>query len=185
MKSKETLLGAIVLVLVLAGGYWVRTARQAPATLSDGAPSTPSSPGPGAAPDGASRPAGTQAGDLALADITTADASEDIAGLTVTVSVTPRPPVAFAKQRFRVRIEAAGAPATLDDGVIAFDMTMPMGDHRYTLVAATDGWHEAEVVLPHCPTGDARWHATQHMVDRFCRPDSILRGTWQIGLVFL
>lgn len=160
MTSKETLLGAVVLALVLAGGYWVRTARQAPATTGDAATHTPSSPGPGAGREGTTPQAGALAGDRALADITTADASEDIAGITVTVSVTPRPPVAFAKQQFRVRLAAAGAPATLDDGVIAFDMAMPMGDHRYTLVAATDGWYEAAVVLPHCPTGEARWHAT-------------------------
>ena len=160
MKFKETLLGAIVLALVLAGGYWARTARQVPATPGDGATSTPSSPGPGAGPGGASRPAGTRAGDLALADITTADASEEIAGITLTVSVTPRPPVAFARQRFRVHVVAGGVAAQFDDGVIAFDMAMPMGEHRYTLVAASDGWYEAEVVLPHCPTGDALWHAT-------------------------
>ena len=37
---------------------------------------------------------------------------------------------------------------------------MPMGDHRYSLVPAADGWQEAEVVLPLCPSGKRRWFAT-------------------------
>jgi hypothetical protein len=32
---------------------------------------------------------------------------------------------------------------------------------------------------------NARWHATQYMINRFCRPRAILRRTRQIGLVHL
>ena len=43
--------------------------------------------------------------------------------------------------------------------MVSFEMKMPMGDHRYTLVAGTDGWQQAEVVLPFCPSGNPRWYA--------------------------
>ncbi len=46
------------------------------------------------------------------------------------------------------------------NGRISFEMTMPMGDHRYSLVPAADGWQEAEVVLPVCGSGHRRWFAT-------------------------
>ena len=68
-----------------------------------------------------------------------------------------------------VRVTAAPASATtaavgtsaevLTDGRIWFEMKMPMGDHRYTLVAGQDGWYDAEVVLPFCPSGNPRWYA--------------------------
>jgi hypothetical protein len=31
---------------------------------------------------------------------------------------------------------------------VSFEMTMPMGDHRYALVPGEEGWLEAAVVLP-------------------------------------
>ncbi len=77
----------------------------------------------------------------------------------VTLSVSPRPPTAFAKQRVRVRVESGGVPLALDGGRISFEMAMPMGDHRYALVAGRDGWQEAEVVLPVCTSGNPRWYA--------------------------
>ena len=89
--------------------------------------------------------------------------------MRVTFSVTPQPPVAFAKVRFRVRVESASteasedgssnAPLVLEGGRISFEMAMPMGDHRYTLVPGDDGWQEAEVVLPFCRSGNPRWYA--------------------------
>jgi hypothetical protein len=74
--------------------------------------------------------------------------------------VTPNPPVAFAKTRVRVRAEVGGAPVVLDGGRVSFEMSMPMGDHRYVLVPGEDGWQEADVVLPLCPSGKRRWFAT-------------------------
>jgi hypothetical protein len=107
--------------------------------------------------------------DEALPDVTTADASVDVYGARVTLSVTPRPPIAFSRMRFRVRVEFASAKASadgssgallvLEGGRISFEMTMPMGDHRYDLVPGADGWQEAEVVLPTCQSGDPRWYA--------------------------
>jgi len=48
----------------------------------------------------------------------------------------------------------------LEGGRISFEMTMPMGDHRYSLVPGDDGWQEAEVTLPRCMSGKRRWYAT-------------------------
>jgi hypothetical protein len=48
----------------------------------------------------------------------------------------------------------------LEAGRISFEMSMPMGDHRYSLVPAADGWQEAEAVLPLCGSGNRRWFAT-------------------------
>ena len=140
MKQK-ILLGLVVLGLVVAGVYWSRL-RPLP-------------------------PAGPSAGHAMSADqqektpdVTTADASVDAGNARITLSVLPRPPVALSRKRFRVRVESKdGAPLALDGGRIAFEMTMPMGDHRYALVPGDAGWQEAEVVLPMCGSGDPRWHA--------------------------
>ena len=55
---------------------------------------------------------------------------------------------------------SGGAPVAARGGRVSFEMTMPMGDHRYSLVPRADGWQEAEVVLPLCPSGKRRWFAT-------------------------
>jgi hypothetical protein len=34
---------------------------------------------------------------------------------------------------------------------------MPMGDHRYSLLPAGEGWQQVEAVLPLCPSGNRRW----------------------------
>jgi hypothetical protein len=47
----------------------------------------------------------------------------------------------------------------LEQGRISFEMTVPMGDHRYALVVGDDGWLETTVVLPFCPSGSPRWYA--------------------------
>ncbi len=93
------------------------------------------------------------------ADVTRADGVVRLDDLRVTLSVSPRPPVAFQPKRFRVRVEADGAPVPLEEPRITFEMTMPMGEHRYTLVAGPEGWQEAEVVLPFCKSGNPRWYA--------------------------
>jgi len=105
--------------------------------------------------------AGHAEGDDALPDVTLADGSADAGeGVRITLSLNPQPPVAFAKTKVRVRVEAGGSPVRLDAGRISFEMTMPMGDHRYSLVPGTDGWQEAEVILPRCMSGKRRWYAT-------------------------
>mgnify|MGYP001313646249 CR=1 FL=1 len=145
MRTRDTLLGLIVLALVAGGVYWTRTR------------------GHGAAPamhDGPANPPMATPAEADLPDATRADATAATGDLRVTLSVSPRPPVAFSTKRFRVRVtSAAGAPVALDEGRIRFEMVMPMGDHRYTLVPAADGWHEAEVVLPFCKSGNPTWFA--------------------------
>ena len=139
MRIRETLLGFVVLGVVLGGVFWAR---------GRGHPPSPSAS------------AGRGSGEDGIPDITRADGAVEVEDVRVTLSVTPRPPVAFAKSRFRVRVELDGAPLVLEDGRISFEMAMPMGEHRYALVPADEGWQEAEVVLPTCQSGKRRWYAT-------------------------
>jgi hypothetical protein len=134
MRRREILLGLAVLGLVLGGVFWAR-GRVAPVR------------------------AAVAAGDE-LPDVTLQDAVAELDGVTLTLSVAPRPAVAFANHRWRVRAVTRGAAVPIDDGRLTFEMAMPMGDHRYRLVPAGDGWHEAEAVLPSCPSGKRRWFAT-------------------------
>jgi hypothetical protein len=150
--TRSTLLGLVVLALVGAGMWWVRPpsppVEHLPAASAGQAPS-------------ASSPTGQSSSDDALPDVTLADGSADAgAGVRITLSLSPQPPVAFAKTKVRVRVEAGGSPVRLEAGRISFEMTMPMGDHRYTLVPGADGWQEAEVILPRCMSGKLRWYAT-------------------------
>ena len=141
--TRSTLLGLVVLGLVAAGVYLV-TSRSAPAdapAAGEGAPMSTS-------------------GDEALPDVTLADGSVDAGDVRIILSLMPQPPVAFAKMRVRVRAETGGAPVTIDSGRVWFEMVMPMGDHRYSLIPADQAWQTAEVVLPLCPSGKRRWLAT-------------------------
>jgi len=143
MKFNSTLIGIVVLALVAAGVYWVRL--------------RPPSPSAGHMPTASARQGES---DDALPDVTLADGSVDAGDVRITLSLTPQPPVAFAKMRVRVRAESGGDPVELEGGRVSFEMEMPMGDHRYVLVQGEDGRQEAEVVLPLCPSGKRRWFAT-------------------------
>ena len=140
MKLNSTLIGIVVLALVAAGAWWARS----PSPMAGTAPS-------------AVNPA---FGDDHLPDVTLADGSVDAGEVRITLSLTPQPPVAFAKMRVRVRAESGGDSVAIEGGRVSFEMTMPMGDHRYSLVPGVGGWQEAEVVLPFCPSGKRRWYAT-------------------------
>lgn len=151
--SRSTLIGIVVLALVAAGVWWARPPSPAvgqlpPASARQAASVSPPAP---------ARQAGS---DDALPDVTLAPASVDLEGVRITLSLTPQPPVAFAKTLVRVRVEAGGSPLTLEAGRISFEMTMPMGDHRYSLVPGAGGWLEADVILPRCMSGKRRWYAT-------------------------
>jgi hypothetical protein len=136
MNVKTTLLGMTVLAVLAAGAWWARSL----------APSAgPPSPSAGQTPMASARQAG---GDDALPDVTLADGSVDAGGVQITLSLSPNPPVAFAKTLVRVRAGANASPAAIENGRVSFEMAMPMGDHRYTLVAGEEGWLEAAVVLP-------------------------------------
>jgi len=128
MNIKTTLVGMALLAVLAAGAWWSRS------------PSPTSAP----APD-ASAPA---AGDDALPDVTLTEATADVGGVRITLSLTPNPPVALAEFRVRVRAEASGSPAAIEAGRVSFEMAMPMGDHHYRLVPGEEGWQEAAVVLP-------------------------------------
>ena len=137
--SRSTLLGVAVLALVAAGVLLVRLRTPPPDTMPAGQHA------PASRVQGAPAPA---ADDEALPDVTLADGSADIGGVRITLSVSPNPPVAFATTRVRVRAEANGSPVAIENGRVSFEMVMPMGDHRYSLVSGEDGWQEAAVVLP-------------------------------------
>lgn len=131
MRLRDTLLGLAVLGLVAGGVLWARARTGTAASRGD-----------------------------QLVDVTSADGVVTIDDLTLVLAVEPRPPVAFAAHRWRVRAAARGAALPVEQGRLTFEMVMPMGDHRYSLVRAADGWWEAEVVLPSCPSGKRRWFAT-------------------------
>ena len=134
MRLRETLLGLAVLGLVLCGVFGAR-GRATPVR------------------------AAVAAGDE-LPDATFRDAVAELDGVTLTLSVDPRPAVAFSSHRWRVRAVVRGVAVPMENGRLTFEMVMPMGDHRYRLVPVADGWHEAEVVLPSCPSSKRRWFAT-------------------------
>jgi len=154
MRRNSTLIGIVVLGVVAAGVWWARPPSPAVGHL----PPASARQAPSMSPTASARQA---EGDDALPDVTLADGSADAGeGVRITLSLNPQPPVAFAKTKVRVRVEAGGSPVRLDAGRISFEMTMPMGDHRYSLVPGTDGWQEAEVILPRCMSGKRRWYAT-------------------------
>ena len=128
MRRRELIVGLALLAVLAAGAWWARS----PSPTASTAPA-------------ASAPA---AGDDAMPDVTLADGTADVGGVRITLSVTPSPPVALATFRVRVRAEANGSSAPIEAGRVSFEMAMPMGDHRYSLVAVQDGWQEAAVVLP-------------------------------------
>jgi len=134
MSLRNALLGPIVLGIVLMGVFWARGWGRSGPWEADA--------------------------DAALPDVTLAEGVADLGDLQITLSVAPRPPVAFQKSRFRVRVASNGTSMALEGGRISFEMKMPMGDHRYALVPSGDGWQEAEVVLPFCQSGNPRWYAS-------------------------
>ena len=162
----NTLAGLVVLAFVVAGVLWARGYRLVGPDLAS--PEGPAlqqrqSPEPrgseGSLEPRVFRPGNTAGTDATLPDITLRDATVDLGDVRVTLSVAPRPPVAFAQRFYRVQVQANGAVAQLAGGRISFEMKMPMGDHRYSLVPGADGWQEAVVVLPFCASGNPRWHA--------------------------
>jgi hypothetical protein len=156
MKLNSTLIGVVVLALVATGVFWVRSRTATTVTVPAGqtvpAPASRSAPAPATVPPASSSDA--------LPDVTLAVGTVDAGDVRISLSLFPQPPVAFAKTRVRVRAESGGSPAALEGGRVTFEMTMPMGDHRYSLVGGQDGWQEAEVILPRCMSGNRRWYAT-------------------------
>ena len=144
MKLRDTLLGLLVLAALAGGIWWARSRSRAERTPAAGSTDAP---------------AAARIDPATLPDATLADASVDLGDVRLVLSAD-RPVVAFAKSRFRVRAEKDGAAVPIGDGHLSFEMAMPMGDHRYSLVGGEDGWHVAEVVLPMCKSGRRTWFAT-------------------------
>jgi len=153
MKHRDVLLGLLVVALVGLGVYWARTRSVTPDPLQNAdAPAARAAGDAVRAPSAASPP-----------DVTRSDGAVDLGRVHIRLALDPKPPVAFAT--FRARVQArtggeGGAPTPLENGRVWFEMAMPMGDHRYSLVTGPDGWQEAEVVLPRCPSGRRTWFAT-------------------------
>jgi hypothetical protein len=144
MKNRDLLLGLVVLALVGLGVYWARGRAVTPESSQTAGPSPASSA-------------------VSPPDVARSDGTVDLGDVRIVLSLEPKPPVAFAKFRARVQARTSGeggAPTPLESGRVYFEMAMPMGDHRYSLLPAADGWHEADVVLPLCVSGDRRWFAT-------------------------
>jgi hypothetical protein len=137
-----------VVAAIAATAFFVRTRGESPLGRSLAA-------GPGGLATGGERVATGSSADVP--DVSRADAEIDLRDLHVLVSATPRPLRAFARNRFRFRAERNGAALPLPGATVSFAMAMPMGDHRYSLVTAANGWQETEVVLPACPSGQRRW----------------------------
>jgi hypothetical protein len=159
MRINSTLVGLLALGFVAAGVLYVRFR---PPTV-------------GQAPFGTGSPAASArstSDDESLPDVTLAEGTADLGDVRLTLSVLPNPPVAFAT--FQVRVTALGPdptaaspdgsggkwPLAIKGGLVAFEMTMPMGEHRYSLMPAGRGGYGADVVLPLCPSGKRRWYAT-------------------------
>jgi hypothetical protein len=135
-RTAETVLGLAVVAAIAATAFFVRQRQTVSSEIGGtGAVSTPAD----------------------VVDVSRSDAVVEVGDVRVFVSAGPRPLVAFARNRFRFRAERAGAPVTLAGASVSFTMTMPMGDHRYTLRPSTGGWQEAEAVLPTCLSGHRRW----------------------------
>lgn len=142
MRARETLLGLVVLAALGGGVWWARVRSGAGSAPATGAASAPAGTDPASPPDVTHADASVEAGDVRL------------------VLSAERPVVAFARVRFRARAESKGAAVPLEEGLLSFEMTMPMGDHRYRLLPGAGGWQEAEVVLPMCGSGERTWFAT-------------------------
>ncbi|MEI6667109.1 MAG: hypothetical protein WCP29_03060 [Acidobacteriota bacterium] len=154
--SKSTILGLVVLGLLVAGGYWARRID---------APDSTYFPRAVACSMGRASQADQPP------DITRGDCYADLDDVRFFVSVTPQPPIAFAMFTIRVTAVAlapdasgppqpARQPLTIDGGRVRFEMSMPMGTHRYSLARSSEGSYQAGVVLPMCPSGDSWWTAT-------------------------
>lgn len=144
MRTKETVFGVVVLGLVLTGMFWARTARTPvqDASADVGAHHREAATSPASADD-----------------VTFEDRTVDTGDARITLSIAPRPALAFTPFKATVFVESHGTPLALENGRLFFEMTMPMGDQEYLLVPAKNGW-EADVVLPMCLSGDSRWYVT-------------------------
>jgi hypothetical protein len=134
MKSWQTVVGVLVLAVVVGGVFWARA--RSGSTAGHGA--------------GGAAATNAAADDETLPDVTLAEATSVSGEVRLTLSVSPTAPAGAASQW----------PLAFEQGRVSFEMTMPMGDHTYSLVPAGGGGYEADVTLPLCKSGKRRWYAT-------------------------
>jgi len=156
VRRAAALLGLAAFCVVVVAAFWMGSRPSTPAATPVTVPAA----------------ASAGSGDDAVPDITNADGVSDAGGVRITVSLEPRPPAALAAFKVRVfaSVLASTDPASamlsprklvpFEAGRIRFEMTMPMGEQRYSLVPGPQGAQEAAVVLPACSSGDRRWYAT-------------------------
>lgn len=143
MTFRGTFLDGVVLSLMLIGAFWMHSRGRV------GESSKPESR------DGAALATVNAAPDLTLGR-----AQAAAGDVRLLLEVSPTPPRALHELVFLVRAEAGGQIVPIDGGQIAFDMSMPMGNHRYALAASDGSARQAEVVLPPCMSGNTEWFAT-------------------------
>ncbi len=143
MKAREIVVVAAIVVAIIAAVFLVQKV------------------GKERRPKGKPVPAVVSEEDAAAAlDISASEGRISLDDCALAFSTNPRPVVAFAITRFRVRAEVDGKPLDIRDGILSFKMKTPMGNHRYALKPTADGWYEARAVLPACPTGGKQWFGT-------------------------
>ena len=90
-------------------------------------------------------------------DLTTADRSVAVDGLTVNVSMS-RPATALKPIHFAVEIQNGQAAVDATGVELAFNMKMDMGRRVVALTRDGAAWR-GDVTLPPCMMGGKRWYA--------------------------
>jgi hypothetical protein len=102
--------------------------------------------------------AGPTPGDVVNCDIQRGPCTQDLAGMTVTLDILPRPVRAMKDLEFRVTV-SGGNPvkaAYIDLGMPGMDM----GPNRVELRPVKDNVYEGEGIIVRCPSGRRTWKAT-------------------------
>jgi hypothetical protein len=95
---------------------------------------------------------------LVPCDIQNEPCTKELAGLTVTLEILPRPVTAMKDLKFRVTL--SGEKKT---GIPSIDLSMPgmnMGPNRVELKRVKDHVFEGQGVIVRCPSGRRTWKAT-------------------------
>ena len=96
-------------------------------------------------------------GNLVNCEIQRGPCTQELAGMTVTLDVLPKPVKAMKDLKFRVTV-SGGKPvraAYIDLGMPGMDM----GPNRVELRAVKDNVYEGEGVIVRCPSGRTTWKA--------------------------
>jgi len=96
-------------------------------------------------------------GGLVNCDIQRGPCTQELAGVTVTLDILPKPVKAMKDLKFQVTVSGAKRlrPAHIDLGMPGMDM----GPNRVELTAVKDNVYEGEGVIVRCPSGRRTWKA--------------------------